>query len=229
MTRVKPGQRKRAKVAKVRTGCVTCKIRRVKCDEAKPSCRRCTSTGRKCDGYEQIAHATNGGRNRTPDSSTSDFSLDAVLCNPSTSISKCSREQRSFQFFLERTVTQFTTFFPSNLWTEIVLQVAYCEPSIRHAVFALSAFHEHFLEEHGAINKGGLVEDTAEGSFALSQYNLAIRKLVDPQSPVSEISLQAKVVNLISCLMFFGIEVNYPVVWRLSIANSVLDATRQTL
>ncbi|RGP79391.1 transcriptional regulatory [Fusarium longipes] len=36
---------------KVKTGCITCRIRRVKCDEDKPNCRRCTSTGRKCDGY----------------------------------------------------------------------------------------------------------------------------------------------------------------------------------
>ncbi|XXG94225.1 hypothetical protein Hte_000479 [Hypoxylon texense] len=28
------------------------KIRRVKCDETKPACTRCTSTGRKCDGYD---------------------------------------------------------------------------------------------------------------------------------------------------------------------------------
>lgn len=44
--------RKRASKPKVRTGCTTCKIRRVKCDETKPNCKRCTSTGRKCDGYE---------------------------------------------------------------------------------------------------------------------------------------------------------------------------------
>lgn len=36
---------------KVRTGCLTCKIRKKKCDETKPACTRCTSTGRKCDGY----------------------------------------------------------------------------------------------------------------------------------------------------------------------------------
>lgn len=36
---------------KVRTGCQTCKIRRKKCDETKPACLRCTTTGRNCDGY----------------------------------------------------------------------------------------------------------------------------------------------------------------------------------
>jgi len=33
------------------------RIRRVKCDEAKPSCQRCTSTGRKCDGYNRVEAA----------------------------------------------------------------------------------------------------------------------------------------------------------------------------
>jgi len=28
------------------------RIRRVKCDETQPACLKCTSTGRKCDGYE---------------------------------------------------------------------------------------------------------------------------------------------------------------------------------
>ncbi|TQS32088.1 hypothetical protein Golomagni_07605, partial [Golovinomyces magnicellulatus] len=46
-----PKKRSRVSKPKVRTGCITCKIRRVKCDEVAPSCNRCTSTGRKCDGY----------------------------------------------------------------------------------------------------------------------------------------------------------------------------------
>ena len=37
--------------SKVKTGCLTCKIRKKKCDEAKPACRRCLDTGRSCDGY----------------------------------------------------------------------------------------------------------------------------------------------------------------------------------
>ena len=44
-------KRSRKSHAKVKTGCITCKIRRKKCDETKPNCLRCTSTGRKCDGY----------------------------------------------------------------------------------------------------------------------------------------------------------------------------------
>lgn len=36
---------------KSRTGCLTCRTRRKKCDETKPVCLQCSSTGRKCDGY----------------------------------------------------------------------------------------------------------------------------------------------------------------------------------
>lgn len=34
------------------------RIRRVRCDEGKPACNRCVSTGRKCDGYETPAESS---------------------------------------------------------------------------------------------------------------------------------------------------------------------------
>lgn len=37
--------------SRTRDGNKRCRIRRIKCDEEKPFCRRCVSTGRKCDGY----------------------------------------------------------------------------------------------------------------------------------------------------------------------------------
>jgi hypothetical protein len=38
-------KRIRAKKPKVRTGCFTCKARRIKCDEGKPTCKRCENFG----------------------------------------------------------------------------------------------------------------------------------------------------------------------------------------
>ncbi|KAF7907793.1 hypothetical protein EAE99_011918 [Botrytis elliptica] len=40
--------------AKVKTGCNTCKARRVKCDETKPACIKCQRIGRVCDGYPAL-------------------------------------------------------------------------------------------------------------------------------------------------------------------------------
>lgn len=36
---------------RTRGGCVTCKRRRRKCDERRPACKACTSSGRTCEGF----------------------------------------------------------------------------------------------------------------------------------------------------------------------------------
>ncbi|ETI29519.1 hypothetical protein G647_01972 [Cladophialophora carrionii CBS 160.54] len=46
------GKRQRRWAPKVRTGCKTCKIRRKKCDEKRPSCSRCLRDKFPCDGYD---------------------------------------------------------------------------------------------------------------------------------------------------------------------------------
>ncbi|KAJ5819334.1 hypothetical protein N7474_004925 [Penicillium riverlandense] len=44
-------KRSRVVISQSKRGCVTCKTRRVKCDEQKPLCRRCVQAGRLCGGY----------------------------------------------------------------------------------------------------------------------------------------------------------------------------------
>ncbi|KAJ6785132.1 hypothetical protein PWT90_07574 [Aphanocladium album] len=50
-TAEQPRSRRKKWAPKVKTGCVTCRVRRVKCDETKPHCKRCTAYGYVCDGY----------------------------------------------------------------------------------------------------------------------------------------------------------------------------------
>nr|POE87734.1 putative transcriptional regulatory protein c15d4.02 [Quercus suber]POF00889.1 putative transcriptional regulatory protein c15d4.02 [Quercus suber] len=38
---------------RTKTGCLTCRKRRIKCDESKPSCRNCIKSKRQCEGYNQ--------------------------------------------------------------------------------------------------------------------------------------------------------------------------------
>lgn len=44
----------RTSAPKVRSGCVTCKKRHVKCDEAKPYCMNCLKTRGHCEGYVHV-------------------------------------------------------------------------------------------------------------------------------------------------------------------------------
>ncbi|KAI0412969.1 hypothetical protein F5X98DRAFT_379222 [Xylaria grammica] len=65
LDRTAPPVKRRATHAKARTGCLTCKRRKVKCDEARPACARCLKSGHRCAGYEDVrkppgaAHAGN--------------------------------------------------------------------------------------------------------------------------------------------------------------------------
>ncbi|KAJ7497536.1 hypothetical protein FB451DRAFT_236213 [Mycena latifolia] len=46
--RQEPATRKRPKYTRSKTGCLTCRVKKIKCDEAKPSCMRCTHGQRDC-------------------------------------------------------------------------------------------------------------------------------------------------------------------------------------
>jgi Fungal Zn(2)-Cys(6) binuclear cluster domain len=52
-TAPQPGQQRRHRTSteKVRTGCITCKRRHIKCDEAKPHCSNCLKSRGHCEGY----------------------------------------------------------------------------------------------------------------------------------------------------------------------------------
>ncbi|PMD47437.1 hypothetical protein L207DRAFT_478524 [Hyaloscypha variabilis F] len=142
---VGPKKRSRAKAPKVRTGCLTCKIRRVKCDEGKPACKRCVRFGIACDGYLQtkqeistIEWKRNVQRIIEPKQSAL-----AVLCrSPSTSQFTDDGEFYYFQLFSSQTAPQLsscTQWTESQLWSQIVLQASETEPCIRHAVIAIGA------------------------------------------------------------------------------------------
>ena len=105
-----------------------------------------------------------------------------------------AKELRSLLYFRERTASQIDSFFPSAFWGVLVPQIAHREPSIRHALVALSDFHEQFMLPSGSNGE--------RPYFGLRQYNLAIRELLDPRAPP-----KTPLVSLLCCLLFITIEV----------------------
>ncbi|KAH6658110.1 hypothetical protein BKA67DRAFT_673919 [Truncatella angustata] len=182
MPKVARGRRKRAYQPKTRTGCLTCKIRRVKCDETRPDCTRCTSTLRVCGGYAHV---------ESPQSSQSSPNSLAIMTSPSFDTQAPTKSKRSFAFFVQRTCPQLAGFFGSEFWERLVLQAAYHEPAICHAVVAIGSLHEFYEYKRVAT-------DMTE-AFALEQYNHAIRDLL---IPLSNDGKQAVDVCLISCILF---------------------------
>ncbi|ERF73492.1 hypothetical protein EPUS_04115 [Endocarpon pusillum Z07020] len=48
------GRHKKEVKRRTKTGCMTCRRRRIKCDEEQPSCRNCSKSKRECLGYDPI-------------------------------------------------------------------------------------------------------------------------------------------------------------------------------
>ncbi|KAL2064216.1 hypothetical protein VTL71DRAFT_4710 [Oculimacula yallundae] len=193
--------RKRARTPKTKTGCKTCKIRRIKCDEGRPSCLRCTSTGRKCDGYETKLSE----RVKSEDlSQQHDLRL---VCTKTRLgaipgvVFKDGQEKRAFDFFRHRTAADMSGFFPSQFWDGLLLQASHSEPAILHAVIALGSLHELYQDKKTVLSEGG--EPSLKQQFALQQSNKAIGHLTKPSIINGSRSAEA---ILISCLLFICLE-----------------------
>jgi Fungal Zn(2)-Cys(6) binuclear cluster domain len=150
---------------KVRTGCVTCKIRRKKCGEEKPFCRRCTSTGRKCDGYETTAPKPTEDEPLPPDSGI-DVSSVTALRSKLSSTRSSSPEDRDrllklwrppkseffttdndfycFDFFRNRTAPEFTAYFDSTIFRTFMIRACFLFPTVLQAASAVGAVHRRF-------------------------------------------------------------------------------------
>jgi hypothetical protein len=169
----------------------------VKCDEGKPYCERCGTTGRKCDGYEPEPHKLEF---------ISRSSSSALTRSPSFELLGNEKERRSFHFFLTRTAPQLSAFYGEPFWSHLILQASHYEPSIRHAITALGSLHERFEDEDGFVSRRNT--DQSYDSFALQEYGLAIQALV---KPFSRNQPQAIDVCLTSCILFACFEVScYP-------------------
>ncbi|KAM7194988.1 hypothetical protein V8F20_007714 [Naviculisporaceae sp. PSN 640] len=183
---------------KVRTGCITCKIRKVKCDEAKPFCIRCTKTGRRCDGYlpstkRQPRSGSLTGRVHSGAGHHGELHGSLTVFYDWAS----ADEVRSFQFFQHVTAPCLSGDFDGSFWRVLVLQICQTEPAVKHAVLAVSSLHEGMMR--------GMVPYADMGdrqSFALWQYNKAIGYLLDQMRHVDAKPL----VPLLTCVLFVCIE-----------------------
>ncbi|KAI8944130.1 hypothetical protein F4801DRAFT_572759 [Xylaria longipes] len=185
---------------KVKTGCRTCKARRVKCDEGRPACHRCVSTGRICEGYGIWGGGgvKYSGRALAPRSPT-----DTVKSGVPSQYGKLSPEQETcFHWFRHRTYTKLPLPFITPFWQTLVLQSCAAEPAILHAVLALGSAHQKESLEQDRPKQPCVALDPQQ-EFMLREYGKAIRSLQPHFSSQDRRSVQ---VSLITCILFTFLE-----------------------
>ncbi|KAL5333090.1 hypothetical protein BJX70DRAFT_392452 [Aspergillus crustosus] len=187
--------RQRRRTTHVKSGCRTCKVRRVKCDEKRPSCGKCLVSGRVCDGYgiwgqPSIAQTAIQQQHATSPS----YSLPALpdLAN---------EEKRYLDRFRNLLVDKLSQPFGSHFWSSVVTQLSMTEPAVLHASIALASAYDSLVPGSGQV---AATDSALPASFTLRQYNRAIRALTSKVSPEALPSLRAAVV---SCVLFICLEI----------------------
>jgi hypothetical protein len=155
----------------------------MKCDETKPACRRCTSTGRRCDGYLKDILSSNSGESQGL----------VLVQRISTCIPGTTEEKRGFSYFLNNTSSELSGYYDSSFWEQVLLQASVAEPALRHAVIGIGSLHESFANKRLDYSP-----DKIERGFAINQYTKAIGHLRRSLATGNQQPLTA----LMSCILF---------------------------
>jgi len=216
--------RRRVHHRKVRTGCITCKyvyrqykkariryhwefsnltvhgprVRKIRCDEGKPACDRCTTTGRSCEGYMEPRIQGTSSEAIQATAQLEDISGPAssqISENPSSSAGRstppnttlrCARgptvgprlalprnntnEVRSYRFFLEAAAPSLLGCFDVDFWLRDLPRACHADRAVWHAVISLGAAYE--ASSYWKTTSADIKPKTA---FALQQFNVAIQ------------------------------------------------------
>ncbi|PVI02591.1 hypothetical protein DM02DRAFT_612826 [Periconia macrospinosa] len=186
-------QRKtRASNPKVRTGCKTCKIRRLKCDETRPVCQRCEKARVACDGYSSTNQHPLVAKSKPNTVPASTFAPNSkatrrrILPHPSPgstpSVSRFIGDEVShFDFFRHQLTMDFSGYSCSDLWSRVVLCEAMTNDCVRHAVLAVAALSQGIsisLESSLKSNKPSALSPWTSKSIVNSHHQAALRHYV---------------------------------------------------
>ncbi|OAL32610.1 hypothetical protein AYO20_07920 [Fonsecaea nubica] len=202
-SRAMPGDKARTKkwAPKTFNGCLTCK---------------CIKSNLKCNGYAAPKiklfdpTASSTASSSTPPPATSQAlvsgqepaSLDDSEWH-STSLTDphpqelalvprfgTQEESQSFQFFLEKTSDLISVYSQPYLWTVLLPQATWHQPSIKHSLVALASLHRY-------LTTVGPASQRANHNFVF-HYNSAIRALVADRPSID--------VVLAACVIFWALE-----------------------
>ena len=175
------------------------RIRKVKCDEGRPACHRCKSTGRFCDGYGIWGGGESFYRNRQSVTALKDVPRPP----PSVSVFASGTEEKEyFEWFKCRTAIKLPGSFVSRFWDTLLFQASSNEPAVLHAVLALSSVHKRGTVDANVqtVPENG---SNDQESSTLKHYIKAISHLKPHFSRKDKASFQ---VALITCVTFVYLE-----------------------
>ncbi|KIW66981.1 hypothetical protein PV04_06259 [Phialophora macrospora] len=201
-------------------GCLTCKIRKVKCDQTLPHCKRCLHTGRKCEG--PVPRRIRFVEDATVTPSDSILLPEVTLFAPQHS----DDERWAFNYFLHRAAPVFAGVVDGPFWLELVPRLAQSHAFVWNMVISSS-----WMFEHVQYNNLKTAYTPCDASTVINiQHRKALewyqRALVDFRHLLERGEADNGYI-LLSCILFAGLEFQQRQVgnaWRLiDTAFALLD------
>jgi hypothetical protein len=168
-----------------RAGCLTCKRRRVKCDEGHPHCLRCLKANLRCEGYprprkngstaQRVRNARSLLLPKLDGITPSTIRLTAILPG------ETEVENRYMQYFRQETTSGFQSAWDWTLWNRLMLQGCHHESYMRYAVVAIGALHKSLRtwstngQEPNTANSESMAKLHRE--FAYLTYGKALKRM----------------------------------------------------
>lgn len=212
------GSHKRGPHKKSRRGCRNCKLRKIKCDETRPKCKKCTTFGVSCnyDPNTPDLQMTFGGSftikapQKSPCLSNQALfakmsllaSLHPAIIPDNNSVLQLDRQSLDrLTRFQMRTVLSIGTARAARLYQTETVRLACANPYLMHVVQALTAIHDRYLS---------LSSDPGQIFYHLSRAAaLFNQKLSAPIQPHERDALWATAV-LLGIIALSSIEASTP-------------------
>lgn len=168
----------------------------MKCDLTQPACKRCTSTGRKCEGYP----IDDASLSDQVDYRNEQYKPQLLRLAPRSFPTMLDGEQRHFSYFRQQTAYRFGGYFEDDLWSQLVLQLAASEDSICQMTIALGFLHESFNHPQGHTN---YLRDNRGVPDPRQHYSKAVGHL---RSLIADHGWAKLEVTLTACILCIGFD-----------------------
>ena len=157
---------------RAKTGCFSCRKRRVKCDEAKPECQRCQSAHVHCEGYPAKKLLWVNVPEKTLERRMSSYSAGPLDVGNDALLNAGNVALPFYHQFITQTVYAISGGTRQRFWRDDVARMAWSTDYVYRAMISLAAMHKTSTD----ISRGRPFP-AALKTFALQNYQQAIKLL----------------------------------------------------
>lgn len=176
-----------------KTGCITCRRRKKKCDETKPDCMNCVKNAVFCEGYHEKT-IWQPGRQKSRSGDMSALVACPSACLPTVIEGIQTNIDRIFFHHFTSVLSRVLTLNPDskNPFNELLIPMASIKPALMHSLLCVSGSHMY------SCNK-----DITYGERGQHHYSMAVQLFMaeasDPR-PEAVKADYATAITMLFCL-----------------------------